>query len=315
MPLDHYVSQVHLRNFYSPALGGRQMYGFRKRDEYVFPCRSKDVCRIDNGSTNAYLLEDRAIEEFLTTIEPRYNQAVEQLKSGRIDREAVYVIAGFLAYVSACSPTAMRLGVDPLRTAVEATAAVLDTTAQFPPTPEALGGKNVSQLISEGAIKIDVDPKYPQAIGISTILHRVCMWGNAVWDLIHNEEPDSPFLTSDFPAAIERSSNGQSLARIVPLTPDFSVRIHADRMSRDMRHDMTFSAFRPRVLRAKLSVVRAINESIARSAEELVFFRDRRDWVVPFLTKNARFRIEATTQKVPFGESIMNISSMVIAPI
>jgi hypothetical protein len=80
MPLDHYVSQVHLRNFSSPALGGQQMYGFRKRDGHVFPCSSKDVCRIDNGSTNAYLLEDRAIEEFLTTIEPRYNQAVNQIR-------------------------------------------------------------------------------------------------------------------------------------------------------------------------------------------------------------------------------------------
>ena len=155
----------------------------------------------------------------------------------------------------------------------------------------------MSQLISEGVVKVDVDPKYPQAIGISTILDRVCMWGNSVWDLIHNAEPDSPFLTSDFPAAIERSSNGQILARIVPLTPDFSVRIYPDRVSRDMRQDMTFSAFRPRVLAAKPSDVRAINESIARSAEELVFFRDRRDWVVPFLTKNARFRIEATTKK------------------
>jgi hypothetical protein len=255
-----------------------------------------------------------AISTRLTTIEPRYNQAVDQLKSGRIDREAVYVIAGFLAYVSACSPTAMRLGADPLRTVVEATAAILDTTGQLPPAPEALGRQNMSQLISEGVVKVDVDPKYPQAIGISTILDRVCMWGNSVWDLIHNAEPDSPFLTSDFPAAIERSSNGQILARIVPLTPDFSVRIHPDRVSRDRRQDMTFSAFRPRVLAARLSVVRAINESIARSAEELVFFRDRRDWVVPFLTKNARFRIEATTKKVPFGESFMNISSMAIAP-
>lgn len=313
MPLDHYVSQVHLRNFYSPALGGRQMYGFRKRDGHVFPCSSKDVCRIDNGSTNAYLLEDRAIEEFLTPIEPRYNQAVDQLKSGRADREAVYVIAGLIAYVSACSPTAMRLGADPLRNAVEATASILDSTGQLPPAPEAPGRKTMSQLISEGVVKVDVDPKYPQAIGISTILDRVGVWGNSAWDLIHNTEPDSPFFTSDFPAAIERAADGQILARIVPLNPDFSVRIHPDRVSRNMRQDMTFSAFRPRVLVAKPSLVRAVNESIARSAEELVFFRDHRDWVVPFLTKNARFRIEATTKKVPFGEGILNISSMDLA--
>jgi Protein of unknown function (DUF4238) len=170
----------------------------------------------------------------------------------------------------------------------------------------------MSQLISEGVVKVDVDPKYPQAIGISTILDLVGTWGNSVWDLIHNTDSDSPFFTSDFPAAIERSANGQILARLVPLTPDFSVRIYPDR-GRNKRQDMTFSAFRPRVLAAKPSDVRAINESIARCAEELVFFRDHRDWVVPFLTKNARFRIEATTNKVPFGEGTMNISSMAIA--
>jgi Protein of unknown function (DUF4238) len=95
MPLDHYVSQVHLRQFYSPALGGKQMYGFRKRDGHVFPCGSKDVCRVQNGSTNEYLLNDRAIEEFLKSIEPKYNEAIAELRTGRPSHATVHVIAGF----------------------------------------------------------------------------------------------------------------------------------------------------------------------------------------------------------------------------
>ena len=63
MPLDHYVSQVHLKKFYAPALGNR-MYAIRKSDLKVFTPRSEDVCRIMDGSTNAYLREDRAIEGF-----------------------------------------------------------------------------------------------------------------------------------------------------------------------------------------------------------------------------------------------------------
>jgi hypothetical protein len=69
MPLDHYVSQVHLKNFYSPALGDL-MNAMRKPDLKAFPCRAQDVCRIEDGSTNAYLRSDRAIEEFLKNIEP-----------------------------------------------------------------------------------------------------------------------------------------------------------------------------------------------------------------------------------------------------
>ena len=37
MPLDHYVSQVHLKKFYSPALGDR-MYAMRKSDNHAFIC-------------------------------------------------------------------------------------------------------------------------------------------------------------------------------------------------------------------------------------------------------------------------------------
>jgi hypothetical protein len=62
MVLDHYVSQVHLRNFYSPALGD-QMYAVRKSDWKTLTSNSESVCRIDAGSTNAYLTEDRLIED------------------------------------------------------------------------------------------------------------------------------------------------------------------------------------------------------------------------------------------------------------
>ncbi len=35
----------------------------------------ESVCRIEDGSTHAYLKEDRLIQEFLKTIEPKYNAA------------------------------------------------------------------------------------------------------------------------------------------------------------------------------------------------------------------------------------------------
>jgi hypothetical protein len=51
LALDHYVSQVHLKNFYSPAMNGL-MYAIRKSDLKRFPTKSQDVCRIEEGSTN-----------------------------------------------------------------------------------------------------------------------------------------------------------------------------------------------------------------------------------------------------------------------
>jgi hypothetical protein len=62
-PLDYCVAQVHLRQFYFSALDGKQMYGFRKQDARIFPWRSKDVRRIENGGANADLANDRASAE------------------------------------------------------------------------------------------------------------------------------------------------------------------------------------------------------------------------------------------------------------
>jgi|SRR5450755_328362 len=96
MALDHYASQVHLRNFYSPILG-EKMYAIRKSDLCEFRCGSREVCRIEANSTNAYLPDERAIEEFLRDIEPNYNRSVSMLRDGKVDGDCIYVIAGFIA--------------------------------------------------------------------------------------------------------------------------------------------------------------------------------------------------------------------------
>ena len=93
MALDHYVSQVHLKNFYSPALSG-MMYAIRKSNLKRFQTKSQNVCRIEEGSTNAYLRENRAIEEFLKGVEPRYNASLAKLRQNKIDQECILCIAG-----------------------------------------------------------------------------------------------------------------------------------------------------------------------------------------------------------------------------
>ena len=132
MPLDHYVSQVHLRKFYSPVLGDR-MYAMRKSDLKSFTPSSKVVCGINDGSTNAYLQNDRAIEEFLKVIEPKYDAALEMLKTRKINTECIYTIAGFIAYVNTCSPGGMRINSEPLKERLENIAFELDAKGEIPP--------------------------------------------------------------------------------------------------------------------------------------------------------------------------------------
>ncbi|KYG21733.1 hypothetical protein SE92_16995 [Bradyrhizobium sp. AT1] len=309
MPLDHYVSQVHLRQFYSPALDGKQMYGFRKRDGHIFPCSSKDVCRVQDGSTNEYLQKDRVIEEFLKTIEPNYNTAIAELRTGRASLDAVYVVAGFAAYVTSCSPAAMRVHAGPLRSTVEATGKILDASGEIPKTPEVLGGKGYTELIESGIIKTTIDEKYPQALGIDGIVDRVNIWGNSAWDILINEHAgNSPFFTTDFASGIELSDDPRIINRLVPLGPDLAIRIRPDLDARDLNKDTTFKAFRCRLLTPSRSEVRVINRTIVRCGEEFVFFRDNHGWVEDFLNKNRSFRVEPVTReiKTPTGYALVS---------
>jgi hypothetical protein len=242
MPLDHYVPQVHLRKFYSPALG-ELMYAMKKSDLKSFTPNSKSVCRIRDGSTNSYLREDRMIEEFLKTIEPKYNASLAKLMEGKIDHESIYAIAGFVAYVIACSPTGMRLFSEPIKRVAETIAVMADEHGSLPLPPEEVGGRRLSEILQSGDIEIKVNPKYSQAIGIRTIMQNVAAFGNFKWDILLNHFDQSPFFTSDFPVAIEGTHDWRVVNRIVPLAPNVTIRIRPDITIDRKRADFSFANF------------------------------------------------------------------------
>jgi uncharacterized protein DUF4238 len=298
MPLDHFVSQVHLKKFYSPILGER-MYAVRKSDLKEFTPNSQSVCRIMDGSTNSYLVHDRAIEDFLKTVEPTYDSALASCRDNSLNTKLIHAIAGFVAYIVCCSPTAMRINSEPLKSTVESTALLLDSQGKVPPAPEGLGGKSLTDLLQKGEVKIEVDRKYPQAMGIASILQHTARFGSSRWEILHNTFPDSPFFTSDFPVAIERGEDRRVLNRIVPLAPDLAIRIVPDLILEHDHCTLGFSQFSVRSRRLTRNEVISINCLLVRCAEDIVFYRDNLPWVKPFVTKNRRYRIETRTEKIP----------------
>jgi hypothetical protein len=299
MSLDHFVSQVHLKNFYSPKLGGL-MFAIRKSDFKLFTPDARSVCRIENGSTNSYLREDRAVEEFLRRIEPRYNVSLEKLLADKIDPECIFIIAGFVAYVYACSPAGMRVNSEPLKAIVDDMARILHSKGSLPPPPPVLGGKSLTELLQSRDINISIDPKYPQAIGIASILLLTITYGNFEWDVLINPFEKSPFFTSDFPIAIERTHDRRILNKIIPLAPHLAIRIRPN-LSYDRKHaDFSFSGISRTIRKLNRSEVMNINTLIVRRAETTVFFRENYEWVSSFVKKNAGFRIETRTLKTPY---------------
>lgn len=313
MPLDHYVSQVHLKNFYSPALG-ELMYAVKKSDLKLFQCNSKSVCRIESGNTNPYLKDERAIEDFLRDVEPAYNPSVSKLQMNEIDQKAIYTIAGFAAYVTCCAPAAMRIHSEPLKGVLESTAVILDRQNLLSKAPPSLGSKSLPELLADGTVHFTIDPKYPQALGIDTIIGRIAIWGNSKWEILINDNSDSPFLTSDFPVAIEETNDWRVLNRIVPLTPSLAIRIIPDIALSGTKPGLSFEKFTYRMRKLQRHEIIEINRLIVRSAEDMIFYNDDHEWIAGFVAKNCHYRIEGMCDRVPYGRGFLNISTQRIKP-
>lgn len=309
MALDHYVSQVHLKRFYSPELG-ELMHATRKSDLKSFTPNSKAVCRTDEGNTNDFLTEPRAIEEFLKTIEGKYNGSVSLLETGKPNNEAVYVIAGFLSYLLTCSPAAMRMNANVVKGNVEALAKAADAKGAFAPPPTELGGKDLTDLLDSGGIKIVVDPKMPQAVGIANILGRVAAFGNCKWDVLINEHTDCPFFTSDFPVANEQSEDPRVVNRIVPLAPHIAVRFRPDINNRGGDFDFKNFSFERKTITRQEAI--ETNRLLVRAAEDTVFYPDKQKWVEPFIEKNRYYRME--TRQIDLGNGLPTQYRQTVVP-
>jgi hypothetical protein len=313
MPLDHYVSQVHLKNFYSTA-PPHLLFAIRKSDLDTFRCDSRSVCRTEQGSTNNYLTNERAIEEFLLNIEPNYNASLTKLRNNRIDQPCVYSIAGFVAYVSTCAPASMRINSGPLRSDLEATGKILDRQGEIPQAPPELGSKSLTELLEDGTVKFKIDGKFPQAMGINAIHYFQSVFGNSIWEVLDNAHTDSPFLTSDFPIAIEANGNTGIVNRIIPLAPDLALRIIPDISLRGTTPDLSFAKLRHAARTPSRREITELNRIIVRCAEDIVFYHNNFDWIFDFVKKNRNYRIEAVTHQIPHRSGILNVSSQRVVP-
>lgn len=289
------------------------MFAIRKGDLKTFTPDAYSVCRIPEGSTNTYLQEPRVVEEFLKGIEPKYNEAVARVTEASFDAGCIYVLSGFIAYVLTCSPAGTRLQSAPLQSVVEETGRRLDAKGEIAPPPKELGGTSFTELLEKGTLKVEVDPKYPQAIGIAQILSIANSFGNFSWDILVNHHGGSPYFSSDFPVAVEVTSDPRTLNRIIPLSPTIAVRIRPDLTMDRGTPDFSYGNFRRRVVNASRAEVMSINRQIVRCAEELVFYSDDRAWVIPFVCKNAAYRIQNRTHRIPHGNGTLLWSTLQVA--
>lgn len=309
MALDHFVSQVHLRKFYATALNRKKMYAWRKSNLDHFISDSRDVCRIPEGSTNPYFAEPRAVEEFLRLVEPRYNRACSAALRGNMEFEDVFSLAGFGAFVTASSPTAVRLGQGSIAALAESDARLLDESGMLERSPKELGHRSLSQLLDDNALAINIDGKFAQAVGIGLVLELTNGFANTPWDFVRNPFEDSPFLTSDFPVALAARKGELALRRFIPVQPDLGVFISPSKAASGERPS-TLKDFRWRLRTAKRSEVHALNRLIVQCAEDMVFSNVDASWIARLVEKNAKFAVMNTTGRLKTRDGYYTFSSL-----
>jgi hypothetical protein len=239
---------------------------------------------------------------------------VANLRNDTIDHRAVFSIGGFIAYVQTCSPAGMRIFAEPIRKQLETIAEVADKNGSIPLSPNALGGKSLTQLLADGTVKFSVDPKFPQALGITTMMGRLSKVGNSLWEILINDHSTSPFFTSDYPIAIESDSKRRIFHLIAPLSPNIAVRIRPDPRQAKSKDDLTFSNFSYKLHRLTHREVKEINRRIAQCAEDIVFYQNEKEWTRGVIEKNRHYRIETITEKVRMGTGTLHLSTQKIVP-
>lgn len=308
MALDHYIPQVYLRRFNS-ADGIDSFYAIKRADGKTFKTKSKDVCRIEDYTTNSYFEDERIIEEFLQTIEPNINKAINSFSDKKYDVETIYTLSGLVAFIASCSPSAIRFATTMVQSNVEDMAKILDKQGKLPKLNH--DGKELilSEMLKNGNVRLNIDDKYCQSLGISNVMKIQASFGNSPWEILINETSDY-YITGDYPIAIEKTNDPRIVNKIFPITPRIAIRICPDINVCDDEKDFVLNPFRYREINVGRSDVKYINKQLIIAAENMVFMKKYDSMIYSWVLKYKRKRIAQKMYKFPTQNGYYSVGRM-----
>lgn len=299
MALDHYIPQVYLRQF-NTINGVDGFTGIKKSNGEIFPTKSKDVCRIESFNTNEYFDEPRLIEDFLKTIEPKVNDSINKINNQNIDYECIYAISGLIAYINSCSPGAIRLSNKLTQKTTEHYLRIGDQLGKFPSFHTDTEDLNIGDLIDEKELTVSVDNKYCHAIGVSNILQTLFTFGNFKWEILQNNST-MPYITSDYPIAIEQTFDPTIVNKIFPLTPKIAIKIYPERIYNADDKKVKFDYFGVSYKKVDFKIVDSINREIIKSAESLIFAMKIDKSILNYVKQFGCYHVDYDVSIVKYG--------------
>jgi hypothetical protein len=307
---DHYVSQTYLRLFVGPD---GDLVPYYKNAHVIVgkPKRPKSICFEIEGDSNKYFENPRILDEFLPAFENPWKNNIVKLEKRVLDAKMKYELAGYIAFLRSCTPTAKRFNQKSIAGNLEPIAhkvqlSTLDK-ADYLSDKEKLALLNA---IQNKEIETKIDRQFAHAQGMIALEGMTNRYYCSRW-LVLTNETDIPFITSDNPAILYYQDMKQQIAQTyVPLKSSMALLIAPDLdMDYPSFEDVKrYSNSEDRFGIIKKSYVKKFNEAIVKSAERIVLHQKKDDWLEKLVLKYSKWRIEAIVSHIPWGRGIMTIT-------
>lgn len=287
MAKDHYVAQTYLKKFSVEGEDGIVNVVRKSNLERLDRIPVKSICREEDWSNTEYFPKDpRVVERFLKFFEPKWSKCVGQISDNSYDINTKYAMSGYLAYLRACTPTAVRLGVSGLTTFVKETNDRMEDEELANPNSK---HRDIIKLIRQhGGTRVGVNPNYQKAMAIQSLIGVQKVFTQSSWIVVKNETQGS-FITSDNPVCLQYHNSG--LADIYcPLTPELAIVIHPLRKDEPREDDYIMSI--------KPEGVEKMNKLVVQSAEDKVIFNECSN-VEELVKEYQDWRVEQKVLKIP----------------
>jgi hypothetical protein len=290
MAKDHYVAQTYLRAF-GLAVNPDSVNVIRKSDlsrQGAIPVKS--ICYGVNWSTTEYIPDNpRAVEDYLKLFEPKWAECVKSIQEDAYTETTKYLMAGYLSYLRACTPTAVRLGSEGLAHIVQDLYNRIEEKELSKPDTKY---REVIELIRKhGGTQVEIKEAYPKAMGISSLIACQKILATSPWIVFKNETP-TEYITSDNPVCMQYW-NPNRCDFYCPLTPRLAIVIHPIRDTEPRESDSLGSL--------KPEGVAMLNRLMVQSAEDKVIF-NKHDEVEALVKENRDWRVELRKIKIPVGK-------------
>lgn len=307
---DHYVSQTYLRLFVGPN-GNLVPYYKNARAIVGKPKRPKSICFETEGDTNKYFENPRLLDKFLPAFENPWENNIVKLERGVLDANTKYELAGYIAFLRSCTPTAKRFGQQSVAGVIEPVAykVMLSTLdkADYLSDEHKLTLRNA---IQNKEIGIKIDREFAHAQGMRALEGAINRYYCSHWLVLINET-DIPFITSDNPAILYYQDMQQQIAQTyLPLKPSMALLIapDLDRGYPSFEDVKRYSNSEDRFGVIKQSYVKKFNEAIVKSAERIVLHQKKEDWLEQLVRKYSKWGVDAIVSHLPTGRGIMTIT-------